>query len=211
VDVERLIVPIRLLLSMPVRSRVHGPAPTLLQRWTGWDGDEPGRWRRLLPRPETTLILLSLGWTIAAKSKVLGGQQPESLFASVVESTLPDVAFFATMLALFSGLFLFGRGAPNRFVMFENQTSRAVKIVHDGRIHELGVTEQRGALVTGESFRRVYLDSAHNLTFTLPGEVGEETGSGPRLVNVLLTVRALDASRVVRPLGGVRSCREAQG
>lgn len=107
-DVERLIVPIRLLLSMPVRSRVHGPAPTLLQRWTGWDGDEPGRWRRLLPRPETTLILLSLGWTIAAKSKVLGGQQPESLFASVVESTLPDVAFFATMLALFSGLFLFG-------------------------------------------------------------------------------------------------------
>ena len=104
------------------------------------------------------------------------------------------------------GLFLFERRAPRRFVVFEDLTARTVQIVHDGEIFELGVTEQRGALVTGESFRRVYLDPRRNITFTLTGEVGEETGSGPRLEGVLLTVQTLDGGRVVRPLGGVRSC-----
>ena len=104
------------------------------------------------------------------------------------------------------GLFLFERRPPNRFVVFEDLASRTVKIVHDGVIHELGVTEQTGALVAGEAFRRVYLDPERNMTFILTGEVGEETGSGPRLDDVLLTVRTLDGARTVRPLGGVRSC-----
>ncbi len=106
------------------------------------------------------------------------------------------------------GLFLFERRAPRRFVMFEDLTARTVQIVHDGEVFQLGVTEHRGALVTGESFRRVYLDPRRNITFTLTGEVGEETGSGPRLEGVLLAVRTLDGARVVRPLGGVRSCGE---
>jgi hypothetical protein len=106
------------------------------------------------------------------------------------------------------GLFLFERRPPNRFVLFEDLASRSVQIVHEGEIFTLGVTEQRGALVTGEAFRRIYLDPRRNITFTLTGEVGEETGSGPRLQDVLLTVQALDGGRVVRPLGGVRSCNE---
>lgn len=109
------------------------------------------------------------------------------------------------------GLFLFERRSPNRFVVFENINSRTVKIVHDGAVHELGVTGQGGTLVIGETFRRVYLDPVRNITFTLTGEVGEETGSGPRLENVLLSVRSLDGTRVVRPLGGVRSCGEEAG
>ena len=104
------------------------------------------------------------------------------------------------------GLFLFERRPPNRFVVFEDLASRTVKIVHDGVIHELGVTEQTGALVAGQAFRRVYLAPERNMTFILTGEVGEETGSGPRLDDVLLTVRTLDGARTVRPLGGVRSC-----
>lgn len=106
------------------------------------------------------------------------------------------------------GLFLFERRPPNRFVVFEDLARRAVQIVHEGEVFELGVTEQRGALVTGEAFRRVYLDPRRNITFTLTGQVGEETGSGPRLEDVLLTVQTLDGGRVVRPLGGVRSCNE---
>ena len=109
------------------------------------------------------------------------------------------------------GLFLFERRPPNRFVFFEDLDARIVKIVHDGAVHEPGVIEQSGALVTGESFRRVYLDARGDITFTLTGEVGEETGSGPRLDNVLLTVRTLDRARTVRPLGGVRSCGGQDG
>lgn len=126
---------------------------------------------------------------------------------AAVQTDRPVVSLPAQTLDETScGLFLFERRPPNRFVLFEDLSARSVKIVHDGVLHELGVTEQRGALVTGERFRRVYLDPARNVTFTLTGEVGEETGSGPRLEGVLLTVQNLDGSRVVRPLGGVRSC-----
>ena len=109
------------------------------------------------------------------------------------------------------GVFLFERRPPNRFVFFEDLSARTVKILHEGAVLELGVTEQSGALVTGESFRRVYLDAPNNRTFILTGEVGEDTGSGPRLEAVLLTVQTLDGGRVVRPLGGVRSCRDGEG
>ncbi len=107
------------------------------------------------------------------------------------------------------GLFLFGMGEGHPFVVFENERAGRALILHDGAIHELGVTPQPGAFVQGETFRRVYLDQASNLVFTLTGEVGEETGSGPRLENTLLRARAIDGSETVRPLGGVYSCRTA--
>ena len=105
------------------------------------------------------------------------------------------------------GLFLFGMGEGHPFVVFDNERAGRALILHDHVIHELGVTPQPGAFVTGERFRRVYLDQSSNLVFTLTGEVGEETGSGPRLENVLLRTRAVDGSETVRPLGGVYSCR----
>jgi hypothetical protein len=106
------------------------------------------------------------------------------------------------------GIFLFGMGDRHPFVVFENDRAGRALILHQGVIHELGVTPQPGAFVQGERFRRVYLDQASNLVFTLTGEVGEETGSGPRLENVLLRTRAIDGSETVRPLGGVYSCRD---
>lgn len=105
------------------------------------------------------------------------------------------------------GIFLFGLGEAHPFVVFENERAGRALIVHDQTIYELGVTPQPGAFIQGESFRRVYLDQASNLVFTLSGVVGEETGSGPRLENVVLRARAIDGSETVRPLGGVYSCR----
>lgn len=104
------------------------------------------------------------------------------------------------------GLFLFERRPPNRFVLFEDEASATVQIVHDGRIHTLAVARPRGAMVSGEAFSRAYRDDAHDIRFTLTGQVGEETSSGPRLEDVLLSVQPMRGARVVRPLGGVRSC-----
>ncbi|WP_439636451.1 hypothetical protein [Oceanicaulis sp.] len=106
------------------------------------------------------------------------------------------------------GVFLFGVGERHPFVVFENERERRALIVHDGAVHELGVASQTGAFVMGQSFSRVYTTSASAQTFTLSGEVAEETGSGPRLTNVLLRVRESDGSETVRPLGGVYSCRQ---
>lgn len=104
------------------------------------------------------------------------------------------------------GLFLFEVQPPRNFVVFEDEAARTVQLVHEGAIHTLGVSPQGGSLAPGTEFRRVYLDQDDNRTFILSGDVGEETGSGPRLENVLLEVRELDGTRTVRPLGGVRSC-----
>jgi hypothetical protein len=109
------------------------------------------------------------------------------------------------------GIFLFERRAPNHFVLFEDQSARRAQIVHAGQIHELTVSAARGAFVDGDSFSRVYQDAAGGLSFTLMGDVGGETGSGPRLENVLLTAQTPDGGRVVRPLGGVRSCQGEAG
>lgn len=108
-------------------------------------------------------------------------------------------------------LFLFERRPPRAFVVFEDETARTVKIVHAGRIHTLPVSDQTSAASPGEPFRRVYSDPDASLTFTLTGQVGEETGSGPRLENVLLEVLDLQGARTVRPLAGVRSCGGEQG
>ena len=77
-----------------------------------------------------------------------------------------------------------------------------------GAVHELEVAAQSGAFVMGQSFSRVYAGPTRDQTFTLTGEVAGETGSGPRLTNVLLRVRESDGSETVRPLGGVYSCRQ---
>ena len=106
------------------------------------------------------------------------------------------------------GVFLFGVGERHPFVVFENERERRAQIVHDGVVHELDVAAQAGAFVLGRTFRREYAASAGGQLFTLTGEVAEETGSGPRLTNVLLRVRERDGSETVRPLGGVYSCRQ---
>ena len=106
------------------------------------------------------------------------------------------------------GVFLFGVGERHPFVVFEDERARRALIVHDGTVHELEVAAQSGAFVMGQSFSRGYAGPTRDQTFTLTGEVAEETGSGPRLTNVLLRVRESDGSETVRPLGGVYSCRQ---
>jgi len=107
------------------------------------------------------------------------------------------------------GLFLFGVAEPYPFIVFEDEAARRVKILHAGEIHDMGVAVHEGAFAPSVPFRRVYTHVATNRVFTLTGRVGSETGSGPRLNDVLLRVREPDGMETVRPLGGVYSCRQA--
>ena len=77
------------------------------------------------------------------------------------------------------GVFLFGVGERHPFVVFEDERARRALIVHDDAVHELEVAAQSGAFVMGQSFSRVYAGPTRDQSFTLTGEVAEETGSGP--------------------------------
>lgn len=151
---------------------------------------------------------------LAAAACASGGPAPQRDVAAVVENERLDPGYVTNLPAQRlapgqCGVFLFETREPNPFVVFEDEANRLVRIVHAGQIYEIRVTPQGGAFLPGEDFRRVYLVRDENLTFTLDGVVGEDTPSGRRLDNVILTARQLDGTRTVRPVGGVRSCRES--
>ena len=48
-------------------------------------------WRRWIPRPETTLLVLALAWTVGAKGVVVLRHAPSGFVASLAQVALPDV------------------------------------------------------------------------------------------------------------------------
>ena len=104
------------------------------------------------------------------------------------------------------GLFLFGLAEPFPFLVFEDETGGEALVLQDRRVQRLGLVEAQGVFVPGERFVRRYGADPAGRRYRLEGRVGEETGSGPRLEQVLLRVTAPDGAETVRPLGGVRSC-----
>jgi len=150
---------------------------------------------------------------VAASACASGGPAPQSDVAAAAGTERPVPATVASLPAQRlapgqCGIFLFEARPPNHFVVFEDEANQRVRLVHAGQVYEIQVTPQGGAFLPGEDFRRVYPAADESLTFTLDGVVGEGTPSGRRLENVILTVRQLDGTRTVRPVAGVRSCRE---
>ena len=62
-------------------------------------------WRRWIPRPETTLLVLALAWTVGAKLVVVLRHAPSGFVASLAQVALPDVQFFAVIAASFGLLY----------------------------------------------------------------------------------------------------------
>lgn len=105
------------------------------------------------------------------------------------------------------GLFFWTSDAPHRFVLFVDENARRAKIVHEGASHELDIPAPNPGYLPGDRVELVYPDPAHDLVFTLTGQVGEQTRSGARIARALLKARHADGREIVRPLLGVRSCR----
>jgi len=64
--------------------------------------DHPRRWRQWRPRPESTLLLLALVWTVAAKLLVVLRQDPVNALSAWGDVAMPDVAFTAGLAGLFA-------------------------------------------------------------------------------------------------------------
>lgn len=157
-------------------------------------------------------MLLIAGIGLAAAGCVSGpNTAPPAAVAADEASALLDRLPPQSLAPGRCGLFLFAVAEPHAFLVFEDETGRRASILHDGQVHEMGVTAQDNSFAPGDRFRRVYLDQTSGRVFTLTGRVGEETGSGPRLEAALLRVRELDGLEVVTPVSGVRSCRPRAG
>ncbi len=109
------------------------------------------------------------------------------------------------------GLFFWTATPPHRLVLFENEQERRAEAVHDGDIHRMGVPSQRADFIQGDDFRRLYLHRETGRTFTVSGEIGETTPSGPRIERAVARVRERSGTETVRPVIGVRACRGYDG
>lgn len=105
------------------------------------------------------------------------------------------------------GLFFWTSASPHRFILYENESRRVVKLVHDGEIIELGVVAQTVDMIEGDSFQRLYPAPARNLVFSVTGTIGERTGSGTRIERALLRVEQPSGAEIVQPVLGLRTCR----
>lgn len=105
------------------------------------------------------------------------------------------------------GLFFWTSASPHRFIVYENESRRAVKLVHDGEIIELGVVAQTVDMIVGDSFERLYPAPSHNLVFSVTGTIGERTRSGTRIERALLRVEQPSGAEIVQPVLGLRTCR----
>ncbi len=106
------------------------------------------------------------------------------------------------------GLFLFEVRPPSDFILFEDESTQTVQIVHDGELYRFAAGMQAEAFLPGETLSRSYSGPDSELSFTLEGRIGQDTPSGTRLQDMILTVHAGDGTRVVRPVAGVRRCED---
>ena len=109
------------------------------------------------------------------------------------------------------GMFFWTAALPHRLVLFENEADRRAEAVHDGTIHRMGVPSQRADFIHGDEFRRLYLHRETGRSFTVSGEIGATTPSGPRIEQAVIRVRERSGTETVRPVIGVRACRGYDG
>lgn len=172
----------------------------------------------MILKPIAAAPALMLVLTLAACAAAPGATPQRTVTQAAVQTDSPmdapdrrDALAPQTLAPGECGLFLFEVREPNNFVLFESETRRLVRLIEDDRSVELGVAPQSAAMIPGDRFRRIYLDAARNMTYTLTGRIGEETGSDQRLEEAVLRTRRLDGTEIVRPLGGVRRCRARGG
>lgn len=98
--------------------------PRVFRRRAAVEAPPLSGWRRWSPRPEVILLALALLWTIGAKARVIVGRQPDSFPAALLESTLPDVAFFGIVAALFAAAYAIGA----RYALLRRSAARVTII-----------------------------------------------------------------------------------
>jgi len=90
----------------PLRSQIEG------QRTAPESGAGPcdrpcgSRRGRLMPRPETTILLVAFAWTAGAKLAILDRPQPAYSILAWVDILLCDIVFFAALFLIISGLYI---------------------------------------------------------------------------------------------------------
>ncbi|MEO1038491.1 MAG: hypothetical protein AAFX09_03020 [Pseudomonadota bacterium] len=164
-------------------------------------GHPPGQW------PDPSMSELQSRASPPAPSAVIATPAaPDPVMLEPTDALPPQ-----TLAPGECGLFFWTSSMPHRLVLFENETRRAVMALHDGAVHRMGVTAQRADFLQGDAFRRLYLHEDTARSFTVSGEIGEVTASGPRIERGLIRVRERSGVEVVRPVIGLRSCRGLDG
>ena len=95
----------------------------------------------------------------------------------------------------------------HRFVAFENETEGFARVFANGEEHGFYTPQRQEPYVTGEPYRRDYIDPQRGLDIRLAGRVGEALPSGQRIERVVMRVVQPNGQTRVVPLVGHYACR----
>lgn len=134
----------------------------------------------------------------------LGGARP-------AEQTAPAVAANEltpqTLDAGECGTFFWSADPDHRFLAFENETRGYAQIFINGGAQGFYMPRRDSLHVSGDGYRRSFLDPDRNLDIEIAGRVGESLPTGQRIERVVMRVEQPNGQRLVVPLIGHYACR----
>jgi hypothetical protein len=103
--------------------------------------------------------------------------------------------------------FFWTAGTSHRFVAFENETEGYARVFANGREHAFRTPPREGIHMTGDAYRRDYVDPARGLDIRISGTMGEALPQGQRIERAAMRVVQPDGGTRVMPLVGHYACR----
>lgn len=103
--------------------------------------------------------------------------------------------------------FFWTADATHRFVAFENETEGFARIHANGQDHGFFLPPREAAYVTGDPFRRDYIDPGRGLDIRIIGTIGDPLPQGQRIDRTVMRVLQPNGQTLVVPLIGHYACR----
>jgi len=103
--------------------------------------------------------------------------------------------------------FFWTADASHRFVAFENETEGFARIYANGQTHGFFLPPREAAYVTGDPFRRDYIDPERGLDIRIAGMIGDPLPQGQRIDRTVMRVLQPNGQTLVVPLIGHYACR----
>jgi hypothetical protein len=107
------------------------------------------------------------------------------------------------------GVFFWGVSRANPFLAFENESRGQARIFADGREHGFDTPPQQRQPLSGDPYRRRFIDPERGLNFEIHGVFGEAMRDGVRIERAVLRHIQPDGAAIVTPVAGFHACRSA--
>lgn len=103
--------------------------------------------------------------------------------------------------------FFWSADPDHRFLAFENETRGHAQVFINGSAQGFYMPRRDSLYISGDGYRRSFVDPERELDIEIEGRVGESLPTGQRIERVVMRVEQPNGQRLVVPLIGHYACR----